>query len=42
MKLVYRLLMLSVVVFCLGSAFAQINPNEDQGLKPYDTFHGGT
>jgi RHS repeat-associated protein len=20
---------------------AQINPNEDQGLKPYDSFHGG-
>jgi RHS repeat-associated protein len=23
------------------SAFAQNNPNEEQGLKPYDSFHGG-
>src|SRR5215467_14658096 len=30
----------ALVLLC-GSAFAQSNPNEDQGLKPYDSWHGG-
>ena len=41
MNVLRRLLVCSVVVFCLASAFAQNNPDESQGLKPYDTWHGG-
>jgi hypothetical protein len=41
MNVLRHLLVCFVVVFCLGNAFAQINPDEGQGLKPYDTFHGG-
>jgi len=31
------------LLFTLGSAlaFAQTNVNEEQGLKPYDSWHGG-
>jgi RHS repeat-associated protein len=35
-----KLLAIVAVVFLCGSAFAQSNPNEEQGLKPYDTLHG--
>ena len=34
------MLVLLVVVGSI-SAPAQNNPNEEQGLKPYDSFHGG-
>jgi hypothetical protein len=37
-----RLLSLVAATFMLcGSAFAQTNVNEEQGLKPHDTLHGG-
>lgn len=33
--------LLGVVLAGSFSALAQNNPNEEQGLKPYDSFHGG-
>jgi RHS repeat-associated protein len=33
--------LLSVVLFSLSYGFAQSNPNEEQGLKPYESWHGG-
>jgi RHS repeat-associated protein len=34
-------MLLGVMLAGNFSAFAQNNPNEEQGLKPYDSFHGG-
>jgi RHS repeat-associated protein len=34
-------LLLAVLFVGSASTFAQNNPNEEQGLKPYDSFHGG-
>jgi RHS repeat-associated protein len=34
-------LLLLVALFACIPAFAQSNPNEEQGLKPYDSWHGG-
>lgn len=37
-----RLLVLTAILIAAGSfTSAQTNPNTDQGLKPYDSFHGG-
>jgi RHS repeat-associated protein len=36
----YRGLLLFMLLWSAG-AIAQSNPNEEQGLKPYDSFHGG-
>jgi len=33
--------LLAAFLFFWASASAQNNPNTDQGLKPYDSFHGG-
>lgn len=41
MNVLRRLLLCFVVVSCFGSAFAQSNVNEEQGMKPYDSWHGG-
>ena len=30
----------AILLFCIV-AFGQANPNTDQGMKPYDSFHGG-
>jgi RHS repeat-associated protein len=35
------LLLVSLILMCSFVAPAQNNPNEEQGLKPYDTWHGG-
>lgn len=35
------LLLVSLILMCSFIALAQNNPNEEQGLKPYDTWHGG-
>lgn len=35
------LLLVGVILMCSFIALAQNNPNEEQGLKPYDTWHGG-
>lgn len=43
MKVVQRLgqvFILGIVLFCLP-VFAQTNVNEEQGLKPHDSLHGG-
>lgn len=34
------LVFLAITIFC-GSTFGQTNVNEEQGLKPYDSWHGG-
>lgn len=35
------LLIAAILCFCI-SLFPQSNPNTDVGMKPYDSFHGGT
>src|SRR5229473_2632949 len=40
MKVLSHLLIFFIAVSCLGTAFAQTNVNEEQGLKPYDSWHG--
>src|SRR5215467_12602155 len=34
-------LLAALCVLYSGLVFAQNNPNTDQGMKPYDSFHGG-
>ena len=41
MKRLRSLFILSLLLFAAASVSAQSNPNEEQGLKPYDTWHGG-
>jgi YD repeat-containing protein len=41
MSKIRSLMCVSAVLLSAIVATAQINPNEDQGLKPYDTWHGG-
>src|SRR5258708_9410732 len=35
------LLTIALLTACILPAGAQNNPNEEQGLKPYDSWHGG-
>jgi hypothetical protein len=37
----FAMWLLLAVVLMGASASGQNNPNEEQGLKPYDSFHGG-
>ena len=31
-----------ILLACSMASLAQNNPNTDQGMKPFDSFHGGT
>lgn len=36
-----RMLVFALALLSCSSVFAQNNPNVDQGMKPYDSWHGG-
>jgi RHS repeat-associated protein len=37
----YKQLIAVIVIFLSGTVYGQNNPNEEQALKPYDSWHGG-